>query len=97
MTWFASGFGTAVTLPATTGKGEVVIRQARERHERLEPTWERLHPGGVIQRPPYAPDEVGLAVALFGDKAFRAADPHLMQEMRTEPDAGQMYPDGPGE
>jgi uncharacterized protein (TIGR04222 family) len=97
LAWFASGFGSVVTLPATTGKGEMTIRQARERHERLDPTGERLHPAGVVERPPYVPDDVGLAVALFGDKAFRAADHHLMREMRTTPDPGQMYPDGPGE
>jgi uncharacterized protein (TIGR04222 family) len=97
LAWFASGFGSVVTLPAITGKGEMVIRQARERHERLEPTWERLHPVGVSKRPPYVPDDVGLAVALFGDEAFRAADHYLMEEMRTTPDLGQRYLDGPGE
>ncbi|MEU6201235.1 TIGR04222 domain-containing membrane protein [Streptomyces sp. NPDC047061] len=87
--WFASGFGTVITLPYTTGKGDMVIRQARERHERLDPM--------ADQPADYVPDDVGLAVAVFGDRAFLTADSYLMDQMRSTPEPGVMFVDGPGE
>ncbi|MGW3668941.1 hypothetical protein [Streptomyces sp. NPDC005141] len=40
---------------------------------------------------------MAVAVALFGDEAFREAGRQLMTEMRTTPDPGRMHLDGPGE
>lgn len=46
---------------------------------------------------PVRPDDMAVAVALFGDEAFREAGRQLMTEMRTTPDPGRMHLDGPGE
>ncbi|MBK6018485.1 hypothetical protein [Streptomyces sp. MBT53] len=74
-------------LPTVTGKGEAVLRTARERHAELDPA----------TRPatePYDQGQVRMAVALFGSAVLYRVDDRIMADwFRPEPE----FVDGPGD
>lgn len=74
-------------LPTVTGKGEAVLRVARERYAELDPA---TRPASE----PYDPGEVRMAVALYGSAVLDRVDERIMTDWsRPEPE----FVDGPGE
>jgi hypothetical protein len=86
-TAFPAGPAVPRQLPTTTGKGEAVLRMARERYAELDPA----------TRPatePYDPGQVRMAVALFGTAALDHVDDRIMNDWSPP---ATVFPGGPGE
>ncbi|MGW1504578.1 hypothetical protein ACWCQW_39920 [Streptomyces mirabilis] len=73
-------------LPTTTGKGEKVLRMARERFADLDPA---TRPATEA----YDPRRVRMAVALFGSAVLERIDDKILNEWAPEP----VFAEGPGE
>jgi hypothetical protein len=74
-------------LPVVTGKGEAVLRVARERYAELDPA---TRPAAE----PYDPGQVRMAVALYGSAVLDRVDDRIMTDWsRPAPE----FVDGPGE
>ncbi|KPI04918.1 hypothetical protein OK006_6874 [Actinobacteria bacterium OK006] len=73
-------------LPTTTGKGEKVLRMARERFADLDPA---TRPDTQA----YDPRQVRMAVALFGSTVLERIDDKILTDWAPEP----VFVEGPGE
>ncbi|MFJ4788964.1 hypothetical protein [Streptomyces sp. NPDC088794] len=84
---FPDGPAVPRHLPTVTGKGEAVLRVARERYAELDPATRPVSE-------PYDPGQVRMAVALFGFAVLDRIDDRIMTDWsRPAPE----FVDGPGE
>ncbi|MFF5207107.1 hypothetical protein [Streptosporangium sp. NPDC000396] len=77
LAWTTMPAAGCVHSQGVTVAGEKAVRQARERHAVLDPA----------RRPVYAAcgaQEIGTAVALFGDQVLQQADPELYGLLETQ-------------